>query len=92
MASLDDILKALASLQQDIATIAKTAALATKVTQIQSRNVNPIQPEHFPSAAGVSPGSPNRTPLSSAHSISVSIPPNIPLATPDRFTGNPNKI
>ncbi|KAJ1099937.1 hypothetical protein NDU88_005030 [Pleurodeles waltl] len=79
MATLDNLLQAVTQMQKDLTDSKNvTANLVSKVTQLQSK-VDGSDSTIHPMVV---------TPTN----IAVNVPPQIPLAAPERFSGDPNKV
>ena len=87
MATLEDVLGALTLIQQElVASKAETAALKAQIERMQR---NPFDASTGRTTAGTS-GSGGGT--STVPQVTVNIPTPIPLAAPERYAGDPNKV
>ena len=87
MASLDDVLGALAVLQQEVtASRAETAALKAQVEALQKNPFDIGFARSSPRVGGAGISAETSSP------ITVNIPAHIPLAVPERYSGNPNTV
>ncbi|KAJ1189480.1 hypothetical protein NDU88_006225 [Pleurodeles waltl] len=88
MAMLDELVKAITQLQAEVVSSKElTTSLAERVSQLQDKVEKKEQ-----SPTGVSwPGTSSQTSGSNPTSISLNVPSTIPLAPPERFSGDPLK-
>ncbi|KAJ1218189.1 hypothetical protein NDU88_005772 [Pleurodeles waltl] len=88
MATLDELVKAITHLQAEVVSSKDLAAsLAERVSQLQDKVEKKEQ-----NPTGVSwPGSSSLIPVGNPTNISLHVPSAIPLAPPERFSGDPLK-